>query len=86
MSTNDNATGWDAWADTFAAAAATPHVPLPPRIDTLLATIARQELGIETIETRNSDSLDFHNINVASLRVALRAAYDLGRTDAINAA
>ena len=35
-------------------------------------------IGIETIETRGSDSLDFHNIAVWTLREALEAAYEAG--------
>jgi hypothetical protein len=41
--------------------------------------IARRLLGIETIETRNSDSLDFHDLAVWQVRDALQAAYDAGR-------
>ncbi len=34
--------------------------------------------GVETLATRNSDRLDFHDIGVASLREALIAAYQAG--------
>lgn len=44
----------------------------------LIASLARQ-LGFETIETRNMDSLDFRDVGVASLRSALEAAYEAGR-------
>ena len=30
--------------------------------DSLLELIAQQHLGIETLETRNSDSLDFYDV------------------------
>ena len=46
--------------------------------DKLLTDIARQHLKIETLETRKSDSLDFHDISVWSLRAALQAAYEAG--------
>lgn len=43
-----------------------------------LACIATRELRIETLETRNSDSLDFHELGVSSLKSALEAAYQAG--------
>ena len=45
----------------------------------LLAQIAKQKLFIETLETRNSDSSDFHDLSVASIKSALNAAYEEGR-------
>jgi len=33
-------------------------------------------LGLETLETRNSDRLDFHETSVSSLKDALLAAYE----------
>jgi hypothetical protein len=48
-------------------------------LDVNLEEIARDMLGIETLETRDSDSLDFHGVSVWSLREALQAAYELGR-------
>lgn len=44
-----------------------------------LEKIAEARLGIETLETRNSDSLDFHEVSVWSLKAALEAAYELGK-------
>ena len=35
--------------------------------------------GVETLATRNSDRLDFHEIGVGALREALIAAYQAGR-------
>lgn len=32
--------------------------------DMLFAEIAREALGIETLETRNMDALDFHEVSV----------------------
>jgi hypothetical protein len=43
-----------------------------------LDKIAAKYLGIETLQTRNSDRLDFHNISVASLQDALQQAYKAG--------
>ena len=48
------------------------------QIDTLLTLIAQKHLGIETLETRHSDSLDFHDTAVWSLRDALEAAFKAG--------
>ena len=48
-------------------------------VDKLLEQIAAQELGLTTLATRNSDSLDFHDIAVWKLRAALRRAYHAGR-------
>ena len=56
--------------------------------DQLLTQIASQHLGIETLETRRSDSLDFHDLAVWTLRAALQAAYlggvAAGATNAID--
>lgn len=49
------------------------------RTERALAEIAKRELHIETLETRKSDSLDFHDVSVWSIRDALIAAYELGR-------
>jgi len=48
-------------------------------IDKLIADIAHQQLKIETLDTRKSDSLDFHDVSVWSLRAALLCAYEAGR-------
>ena len=48
------------------------------RIDTLLTQIAQQHLDIETLETRKSDRLDFHEVAVWNLKAALEAAYRAG--------
>jgi len=44
-----------------------------------LTAIAREYLGVETLETRRSDSLDFHEVSVWSLEAALAAAFEAGR-------
>ena len=43
-----------------------------------LLTIARDKLGVETLETRCSDRLDFHDIAVWSIKDALTAAFRAG--------
>jgi len=48
-------------------------------VDKLLAGIARRELRVPTLDERKSDSLDFHEVDVWSLRRALRSAYRAGR-------
>ena len=44
--------------------------------------IAREVLGIDTLETRKSDGLDFHDISVWGLREALTTAYLMGHREA----
>jgi len=44
-----------------------------------LEEIAKDFLSIDTLRTQNSDSLDFHEVSVWSLKAALEAAYNLGR-------
>jgi hypothetical protein len=42
-----------------------------PTVDELLAAIAKATLHIDTLETRKSDSLDFHDVAVWSVKAAL---------------
>lgn len=61
-----------------------PRAPAKPRrapVETL-ERIAREALDIETLETRDSDSLDFHDVPVWSLKEALEAAYQAGMSAA----
>lgn len=44
-----------------------------------LELIAHRYLRISTLETRNSDELDFHEVSIWSLKEAFEAAYELGR-------
>jgi len=46
--------------------------------DTLLLEIAERHLFVVTLETRNSDRLDFHENAVWAIRSALEAAYEAG--------
>jgi hypothetical protein len=48
------------------------------KIEQLLTHIAQDKLGIETLETRKSDGLDFHDVAVWCLRDALEAAFNAG--------
>ncbi|MEG3639292.1 DUF3489 domain-containing protein [Magnetococcus sp. PR-3] len=48
----------------------------------LFGQIAQDHLFIDTLETRNSDSLDFHNVSVWGIQNALEAAYKAGLEDA----
>ena len=48
-------------------------------IDRQLQQIALDHLFIETLETRNSDRLDFHEVSVWAVKSALMAAYQAGR-------
>ena len=48
------------------------------QIDTILTLIAQKHLGIETLQTRNADSLDFHDTAVWCIRDALEAAFKAG--------
>ena len=49
------------------------------KLEQLLTQIAQNKLGIETLETRRSDSLDFHDVAVWAIRAALEDAYEAGR-------
>ena len=48
------------------------------QLDLLLARIAQEHLFIETLETRNHDRLDFHDVSVWGVKSALMAAYQAG--------
>ena len=50
-------------------------------LDRELAGIAKRVLGIPTLETQKSDSLDFHDVAVWTLRDALRLAYKRGQEE-----
>lgn len=47
-----------------------------------LEEIAKEELFIETLTTQNSDSKDFHEVAVWSVKEALKKAYALGQKNA----
>jgi PIN domain nuclease of toxin-antitoxin system len=45
------------------------------KVNEVVSKIAKNVLDIETLETRKSDSLDFHDVAVWELKKALRMAY-----------
>jgi len=47
--------------------------------DATLLAIAKEHLFVETLETRNSDSLDFHDVSAEGIRRALTAAFEAGQ-------
>jgi hypothetical protein len=49
---------------------------------TILEAIAREHLGIPTLEIRRSDRLDFYDVSVWRIEAALTAAYRAGGTAA----
>ena len=55
-------------------------------LDALLTRIAQEHLFIDTLETRNSDSMDFHDVSVWGVKEALLAAYQAGLATAQKAA
>jgi hypothetical protein len=46
--------------------------------DQILTQIAQKTLSINTLETRNMDNLDFHEVAVWQIKDALRAAFVAG--------
>lgn len=67
-----NTEGYD-----YARYAAALPVDLPAYLEARLAGL----LGVPTLATRNSDSLDFHDLAVWQIRAALVEAYRSGRED-----
>ena len=47
--------------------------------DEALANIATTILDLETLEARNSDRLDFHELSVWQIKKALEAAFTAGQ-------
>ena len=47
-------------------------------LDQQMQQIALDHLFIETLETRNSDRMDFHEVSVWGVKSALMAAYEAG--------
>ena len=50
----------------------------PDEIELLFESIALDHLFIETLVTRHSDRLDFHDVSVWGVKSALQAAFDAG--------
>ncbi len=55
---------------------------IPSERDAIIATIAQVHLGLETLESRRMDSLDFKEQACWEIRDALRAAFEAGRQSA----
>lgn len=55
--------------------------PVDPRLEHTLEEIALDHLFIDTLRTRHSDRLDFHEVSVWGIRSALLAAYQAGVRD-----
>ena len=47
--------------------------------DQLLQRIAAEHLFVETLQTRNSDRLDFYDVSVWGIRQALIDAFEAGQ-------
>lgn len=45
----------------------------------IIEQIAKEYFRVETLETRNIDSLDFYNVSVCSIKEALSRAYNVGK-------
>ena len=55
-------------------------------LDKVLIDITQRHFpSVETLEVRNSDSLDFHNVYVSSIRDALKDAFTAGVTAGMRA-
>lgn len=50
----------------------------------IITQIAKDVLNIDTLETQNSDSYDFHEVSVWNLKEALIEAYIKGLTKGID--
>lgn len=55
------------------------HKPQPVPPAEKIAWLAKFYLGIETLDMRNSDRLDFHEVAVWNVKTALEAAYKAGQ-------
>lgn len=50
------------------------------KIAALFEQIAKEHLHMDTLETRNADSLDFKEVSVWGVKAALTAAFEAGAT------
>jgi len=60
------------------------HCERRTTIDGKLAQIAKNVLKVPTLNRRGSDTLDFHSLSVGQIKLALRAAYEAGRSASRN--
>lgn len=54
---------------------------MPTARDIAINRIAREVLGLETLQSRKLDSLDFHDLAVWVIQEALEKAYEAGRKE-----
>ena len=54
------------------------------KVKKLLLNIAKKRFYVETLETQNSDSEDFHDVAVWNMKEALEEAYKAGYEAAKN--
>ncbi|MFW8566169.1 DUF6900 domain-containing protein [Orrella sp. 11846] len=52
------------------------------KLEQIFEAIAQEHLCIYSLEPRNSDRLDFHDVSVWGVKAALLAAYEAGRSAA----
>ena len=53
-------------------------------LNKILTGIAQKNFSnVETLETRNSDSLDFHDVSVRAIKAALEDAFIAGMTTGV---
>jgi hypothetical protein len=50
-----------------------------PNEEQVLLAIAKKHFMVDTLETRNMDSLDFHEVSVWSIKNALKEAFEAGK-------
>lgn len=48
------------------------------KMNALLNDLAKQHLGIQTLEYRRNGNLDYHEVGVCNIKAALEAAYRAG--------
>ena len=53
-------------------------------VSAAIATIAREELGIRTLEIRGGEGVDFHDLHVGRIERAVTRAYREGGVAAVN--
>tara|TARA_R110000822_G_scaffold275489_3_gene397629 strand:+ start:179 stop:397 length:219 start_codon:yes stop_codon:yes gene_type:complete len=55
------------------------------KMEEKIREIAEKVLRINRLEVRGMDDLDFHDLHVSDIKLALEAAYTAGQVQAINA-
>jgi len=61
-------------------------MPEPKTFDELLTQIAIEHIpGLTTLESRNSDEFDFHDVSVWTIKAALSQAYQIGYEQGVEA-